>query len=206
MRGRSGTAGTSRRARATAFIVRVSPLLTLPLLVAGCEFFHSTTVPVSDTSAPWAVVSLHYDGDHQQIYPGNESLVQASTSSEFEHATSNPWKSFIALAAGVDGGGVAQVQMHSRITAQCVYGPIDLHVLEPWTQQTVTQAGSPGDTVDDGLFAFKGFRGGDWLSHLTFCSDGSYKVSLAWYAVARDFHGNVAHKGLGRVSYVKWGS
>ena len=183
-----------------------SILLLAPLATAGCEFFHPTTVPASDTSAPWAVVALYYDGDHQEMAIGNEALVDAATTSEFEVATSNPWESYIALAAGVDGGGTSEVQMHSTITAQCLYGSPDRHVLQPWTQQTATQEGSVGDTVDDGIYAFKSFRGGDWLSHLDFCEDGSYKVSLAWYSVAKDFHGNIARKGLGRVTYVKFGS
>lgn len=188
--------------------MRYSSVSLLAALVAlpGCEFFHPTTVPASDGNAPWAVVALHYDGDHQEMAIGNEALVDAATANEFEVATSNPWKSYIVLAAGIDGGGTSEVQMHSIVTARCLHGPSMQQVLQPWTQQTVTQAGSVGATVDDGLYTFKAFRGGDWLSHLDFCSDGSYKVSLAWYAVAKDFHGNVARKGLGRVSYVKFGS
>lgn len=200
--------GTFAPRRATPGLVRISKGLGVSalLVLAGCEFFHPTTVPVSDTSKPWAVVALYYDDDHQEMSIGDMTLTDAVNDEQFEHVTSDPWDFFIALGAGVDGGGVHEVQMQSRVTARCVYGPPDTRVLEPWTLQTVTQHGGPGDTVDNGLYASKGFRGGDWLGELDFCPDDAYTVSLWWFSRAEDFHGNVAHRGLGKVTYLQWGS
>lgn len=44
---------------------RSSSLLALVAL-SGCEFFNSTVVPASDSSDPWAVVSLYFDGRHRR--------------------------------------------------------------------------------------------------------------------------------------------
>jgi hypothetical protein len=200
--------GTFAPPRATASLVRISKRLGVPalLVLAGCEFFHPTTVPASDTSKPWAVVALYYDDDHQEMSVGDMTLTDAVNDVQFEYVTDDPSKFFIALGAGVDSGGVHEVRMQSRVTARCVYGPPSTRVLEPWTLQTVTQNGDPGDTVDNGLYASKGFRGSDWLHELDFCSDGSYTVSLSWFSRAEDFHGNVAHRGLGKVTYLQWGS
>jgi hypothetical protein len=183
-------------------ILYASTLLTL----AGCEFFHPTTVPVSDMSDPWAVVSLYFDGDHQELRVGDMSPATAVNTLLFDEVTDDPYQSFIAIAAGVDGSGVHEVEIHSRVIARCVYGPANLQVLEPWSTRTVTRVASPGDTVQDGLYTFETFRGIDYVSDFDFCPDNSYQASLEWYARAENFHGGVAYYGRGRVTYVQFGS
>jgi hypothetical protein len=176
--------------------------LTLaPLILGGCEYFGTTTVPASDPQHPWAAVALWYDGDHQEYGVGNQTLSTAYNNTAFDVVTTNPWDYFMALGAGIDGGGVAEVQMTSRVRARCAYGALNYRILEPWATQTVSQSGSPGDTVDNGLYVAKSFRGGDYLSELDFCSDGSYFVLLEFYVRAEDFGGNVAYYGRGRVRY-----
>lgn len=183
-----------------------APICLSLLALAGCEFFHPTTIPSSDTTAPYAIVSLYYDDDHQELMLGRKSLADAANKEVFNVVTTDPYEGYIALAAGLDGGGVQRVEMSSRVFARCVYGPANVTILEPWSTQVDTQSGSPGDTVDNGLYVPKSFQGYRYQSHLDFCSDGNYQVTLEFLARARDFHGNWANYGLGKVTYVQWGS
>ncbi len=187
-------------------VVSVRSAVPLSILaLSGCEFFHPTTVPATDNSDPWAIVSLYADGDHEEIRLGDMTIAEASGARVFERVTQDPSESFIALAAGVDGGGTRQVEMHSRVYARCVYGPANVHILEPWAVQRTSRTASPGETVQNGLYLYKGFRGIDYLDALDFCSDDNYQVTLQWSARAWDFSDNFAAYGSGRVTYVHFG-
>ena len=178
-----------------------SLLVLSSLALSGCEYFYPTVVPASDTSDPWAVVSLYFDGDHQEIRVGDTDLVTAQGVERFNHVTTDPYDYFFVLAAGVDSGGIAEVELHTRVTARCVYGSPNPQVLENWNTHTVTQAGSPGQTVDNGLYAVVGFAGADFFGDLTFCPDDAYLVTREWFSRTEDFHGNVAYYGKGKVTY-----
>lgn len=186
---------------------RARSVVPLSLLaVVGCEFFHPTTVPATDNSDPWAVIAIYADGRHQDIRVGDMTIAEASNTRVFERVTQDPWESFIALSAGVDGGGIRQVEMHSRVFARCVYGPANLQILEPWAVQRTTRTGSPGDIVQNGLYLYKNFRGIDYVDALDFCSDDNYQVTIQWSSRAWDFSNNFAAYGSGRVTYVQFGS
>ncbi|MEM6995745.1 MAG: hypothetical protein AAF721_34870 [Myxococcota bacterium] len=174
------------------------------LTSSGCEFFHTTTVPATDTSKPWAAVALYVNGDHEQLRVGDRGLVDAATTATFETVTFDPFQFYLPLAAGVDGGGVAEVRMGSRRYYQCLYGDTSTQLIENWTYQTVTQAGEPGDTVDDGLYIADFFRAADHIGSVGPCDADGYRIIMEWYSRATDFHGNVAHMGLGRVTYYDW--
>ena len=64
----------------------------------------------------------------------------------------------------------------------------------------------PGQSVSDGLYDYKGFRGADYAASIGPCDSDGYRVTLEWVARAEDFHGNVAHMGLAKLSYVDFGS
>lgn len=192
-------------ARGYGRLVHAKPLLLSLCVLSGCEFFHTTTVPASDSTDPWAVVAVYFDGDHQDLRLGDMTAGDAANTTVFHRYTTDPFDSFIALGAGVDGGGVHQVRMHTRVVARCFYGLPNFQILEPWATQTTTRTASPGDTVSDGLYLAKPFRGADYLADLNFCSDGSYNVTLEWWVTAEDFHDNDAHYGRGKVTYILWG-
>lgn len=181
-------------------------IATLALASGGCEYFSTTTIPASDPYDPWASVAVYFDGDHEYIRVGDQDLATAYNSEAFHHTTDDPFDYFFALAAGVDGSGVAEVEMTSQVYVRCIYGAPNQTVLDPWTTETVTQSGSPGDTVDNGLYVARFFRGLDYLDGLDTCSDGNYRITLAWYSRTRDFGGNEAYYGTARISYFHFGS
>lgn len=181
----------------------VLPIAALAL--AGCEFFGSTTVPATDTQAPWGVVALYFDGDHEEIRVGDRTLPDSVNILAFDYVTSDVNKIFYALAAGVDGGGVREVTLTSRLYYRCLWGDTSNQIIEPWGSITVDQDGSVGDTVDNGLYVPKFFRARNYLSSIGSCDSGGYRIILEWYSTTEDFHGNLTHYGLARLQYIEWG-
>ena len=66
-------------------IARVRAVVPLSLLaLSACEFFHTTTVPAVDNSAPWAIVSVYDDGEHEELRLGNMTITQAVNTRLFD--------------------------------------------------------------------------------------------------------------------------
>lgn len=185
--------------RTSVFCLAVAALAS-----TGCEYFSTTTVPASDTQLPFAAVALYFDGDHEELRFGRRSVAESFNTEEFNYVTSDPLKPYFAITAGVDGGGVREVRMWSRVYYRCLWGDVSVKIIEPWTSQTVQQEGSIGSTVDNGLYTWRPFVARNYFSSLERCDGGGFRITMQWYGSAEDFHGNYTYFGAGKVTFVDW--
>lgn len=157
---------------------RLSPCV-LPvaaaLLFGGCEFVSDTVVPAVDHTSPFAAPTIFTNGAH--------SWAEGKT-----FTTSSKNKTWIAVAGGFDKGGTKRLVMHREAYAYIDIGggygqKMHIHL----APKVITQSGSVGQTVDNGLWTV------DFVKPSSFGAGAQGTVTEAGYSYwveAEDFHGN----------------
>jgi len=174
--------------------------------LSGCEYFGEVLVPSSDSAAPYSILSVWHEGEHRDLSLGRESLLDASSGNALEYAISDRDAIYIAISAGLDGGGVREIRQQYRVSYRCLWGPPVRTVLVPWTPMTQTQRGEVGDSVSNGLWTGAVFRARNYLDRVEGCPSDGFRLEFEWLTSSEDFHGNRSAWGLGVMRYVDWGT
>jgi hypothetical protein len=164
----------------------VVAVLAISAALSGCKYFSSVVVPAHDTEAPVPAVGLWSAAtqDYVLIRTGATPLV-------FE--TSDPEAAFLAVASGVDSGGIKQVKLHASSRTFCSRGDISSVQTGTYTDQMNTQNGAVGSTVQNGLWSGQTIRGRD----LDTCPAGFTltEAIFSWSTEVKDFHDNTSALG-----------
>jgi hypothetical protein len=158
-------------------------LFAFTAALSGCKYFSSVVVPARDTEAPVPVVGLWSAAlqDYALIRTGITPL---------EFVTSDPDAQFMAVASGVDSGGVRQVKLQRSSRTLCSKGEISSLQTATYIDQVVTQDGAVGSTVKNGLWSGDPIRGRD----LDTCPAGFtlQEATYSWTTEVTDFHDNTS--------------
>jgi hypothetical protein len=150
-----------------------------------CQYFSTTTVPATDTTAPTAWDAVWTNGDYAKVINSPGSFTY--------HIPLGGH--VIAIASAIDGGGVRKVTMQTDEIWTCCSGNI-CSSSEAFEVPTVaTQSGSVGATVSTGVWT-----GLDVTTGSAPCGAlTSYQFS--WTTTAEDFHGNKVVGAMQRIVY-----
>ena len=150
--------------------------LCLTMGATDCQYFSSTTVPATDTTAPATWDGVWTNGDYVEI---------ANNPGSFTHHVALGEEVF-AISSGIDGGGVSNVTMVTEESWLCCSGNICSDTQSFSSPVVATQAGSVGATVSDGVWT------GLAVQAVDSCNAGYTLASyrFAWTTTATDFHGN----------------
>lgn len=160
------------------------------LLLGGCDLFSDVTIPAADSTDPVAWAAVWVESSYVSMSSGSGAL---------SYTVTDPDKTYLALAAIVDGGGAHSVTMSAELIRYCDLGGGFSQVQRAtYAPVTETQSGSVGDTVSDGVYTAHGIRFGS-LS----CSSGTLtSARLIWSVSGEDFHGNTDSHGWAELNYV----
>jgi hypothetical protein len=141
-----------------------------------CQYFSSTTVPAVDTTAPATWDGVWANGDYVKLITNPGSFVH--------HVTLGT--EVIAVASGLDDGGVSKVTMSTEESWLCCSGNICSVTQSSSIPTIATQAGSVGSTVSNGVWTSLSVQ-----AHGS-CNTGYTLTSyrFAWTTTTQDFHGN----------------
>lgn len=164
-------------------------LFLLTVVLAGCDDFWEVTIPSADSTDPVAITSIN---------DVNGRLVMSlGTMTPIDYTITDPDEIYALVSAVMDTGGAHSVTHSSSVAVLCDGG---LVVSSPTTSSTTTQAGSAGDTVNNGVYAYGFFRAGDWFSACP-TKDEFLSVTVSWLAEGEDFYGNTATHGYATATY-----
>lgn len=152
-------------------------LLALTMGSTDCSAFGTVTIPSFDTTPPETADAVWRNNEYVAL--GGTMLGGAIT----YHLS--PGETVIAVASGVDEGGVRKVTMSIDRFWKCCQGNICSNTSSSSTPVIGTQSGSVGSVVSDGVYV------GSVVGTLPTCNPGytlkAYR--FAWWTMAEDFHG-----------------
>jgi len=151
--------------------------LCLTMGATDCQYFSSTTVPVTDATPPVTWDGVWLDGNYVAL---------ASSGVSFAYHIA-PGASVFAVSSGMDDGGVSKITTGGTSGWTCCRGSICRRTTSLGVPTVTTQPGNVGDTVSNGV----------WTTFVVTapavdCGDGFTLTSyaLSWATTAEDFHGN----------------
>lgn len=167
-------------------------LATALLTLSGCEFWDSVTIPSSDSTPPLGAARLAELGGQEY-----DRVVVGSTILEYD--VDDPTRAFIPIAAAWDPQGAHHVTMFRGVTRLCEQGGFNQQQFIHLAPLTADQPGSPGDTVDNGVWI------GDHviMNQYDDCNPGWSLVSVEywWRVRAENYFGAVVDESGGSLTY-----
>ena len=150
--------------------------LCLTMGATDCQYFYSTTVPATDTTAPATWDGVWTNGDYVELVTNPGAFTHHVALGE----------EVIAVSSGIDDGGVSNVTMATEESWLCCSGNICSDTESLSSPIVATQAGSVGATVSSGVWT------GPAVQVIDSCNVGYTLASyrFAWTTTTVDFHGN----------------
>jgi hypothetical protein len=169
---------------ASPYFRRIAFVLSaVPLLLSGCKFFSTVTVPVTDTKPPLAPVSV-FDF-------GISDYAAISTMLPLRYEVTDPERTYLAVSATVDSGGAKEVMMWGMWLKYCTATGVPHETLFVQVPDEPPSTAQVGDTVSNGRWSYQVVRFADAPAGLPCPGGGApHHLSFKWFTTAVDFHGN----------------
>ncbi|MGN6105873.1 MAG: hypothetical protein ACTHU0_12275 [Kofleriaceae bacterium] len=145
----------------------------------SCEHFDDIVIPAIDTTPPTVINGVQKPGEANDGYTIN---------GYYDEQLTDPNLSVIALATGIDSGGVRRLSVSWTIDRTCTNGSVSVLVAPLVATETETQPGAVGSTVSNGIWLARSFRASQYG-----CPSGTWPtwVGLSWTTEAEDFAGGI---------------
>jgi hypothetical protein len=170
----------------------IAPVFLATTGLTNCQYFSNVTVPATDTTPPTAIVSA-YD-----VATGNYD--KTGFGQPLSMTVTDPTLTYLAIAAGLDGGGTQSVSISGGISINCTNdNGIGSTTFEDLAPQTGTQPGGVGSTVSDGVWMYYVVR----FDQLADCPASGFRVTsvnFGWSSEVSDYHGNTSST-FGNMTY-----
>ena len=171
--------------------------------VSSCQYFSNVVIPPTDTTPPVAWAGVYSLETGSYVAEGGTDGAVGYTIGLDELTNT-----YLLVSAGIDGGGVSQVEMTPEVLVWCDLrgAPVTIAL----ATQVVTQAGNVGDTVSNGQWTYTPIRFDTYLNadFQSAACGGAMPgfVEAVWSAVAVDFHGNRTQAGTSILQIVQPGN